>query len=1127
MLIDATTFAPLTAETSLARTGSITHHVFDPVSSRLVVLSEDETGTASFPLVQIFDLLTNLAVLNSPQSLRRSNSPSSIWRPRLLAETRIQHGRKPFPVAAVATTPGLAYLACSLSSGAVLLLRNLVAALDAAPPPTSHSPAGPAVVIPKFKVAHQAGADSTNKIASSEPQEPVTALGFSYAPSTMNTQSLYLFMANLFKVMRYTVLGKGAGSPPITLDDIGAPLDCSTMISPLSISPSHIAGDQDTHTRSQLLIARPEALYVVGPNGRGACYAYEGPKAKILFLMRSSQLVIFSPPLPSTQASSSGTVRRFAASGLSGEATKVSIFDLQGKFLSYTGLFPGAIQAAFADPAASRPASSHVSGREDVCLLSDSGTVHRLEEKSLREKLDTLFSRNLYVLAAQLVRSHFSGMSSRENPEASAKLSSLLAEIWVKYGDHLYEEGDYEGSMKMGYLKSVSAAAAATNTLPGRRSTRPASRAKFNGQSGRFDIGASYIIRRFLDAQRIPLLTLYLQELHRRGLANPDHTTLLLNCFTKMKDIEALDRFIRRSHIVSASHVDDENDHGNDFDDEADDGDDDEQPGTHKQDRLPFDLATAIKVCRSANYFTQAAYLAKKFDAGDEYLRIKIEDTQCTLEALEWLRTREAPVVEGYLRSYAGALLAGAGNDAEAQRETTDLLIEVCSGAYRPYLSNSSGTVEQAARAATVKKDGGTGGVLRYLTKTTTANQSGTNGRLPSHDAGGNEAPVTDNEKQAIDETQLPPLPYEVPSPKAFFTHFLRFPKSFKRFLETVALARWGQVIEDGFQPEKIGSTPTDGFGIISDEKEEDQEDVKDQKAVWNALLEIYLRDDEPDAPIEAGTTAQRGKRQAFKLLQQHAKLPYDPTHALILCEQEGFIDGVVLLYERMGLYEDILRLWIDKSSKELGRSGNIGERVTEKTVDSSTPRQFASSDRVLKSLNRYAHLDSSLYPLVITYLISNPLLLSHYHRELKEILTRVEEEKLMSTLQIIQLLSKTQYANVGLIKNFLQRAVQEEQSEIEADQRLIDSYRSEAESKTKEMEALANSGEPRVFQSNWCNACGGQLDLPAVHFMCKHSYHVRCLGEAESECPACAASYGVIREIRHNNEELASRHEL
>lgn len=42
-----------------------------------------------------------------------------------------------------------------------------------------------------------------------------------------------------------------------------------------------------------------------------------------------------------------------------------------------------------------------------------------------------------------------------------------------------------------------------------------------------------------------------LQALHEKGRANADHTTLLLNCYTKLKDIDQLDRFVAVSHVLA------------------------------------------------------------------------------------------------------------------------------------------------------------------------------------------------------------------------------------------------------------------------------------------------------------------------------------------------------------------------------------------------------------------------------------------------------------------------------------------------------------------------------------------------------------------------------------------------
>ena len=105
------------------------------------------------------------------------------------------------------------------------------------------------------------------------------------------------------------------------------------------------------------------------------------------------------------------------------------------------------------------------------------------------------------------------------------------------------------------------------------------------------------------------------------GLANSDHTTLLLNTYTKLKDVARLDNFIRteskRSDLAAAG------------------GDDD---NSEKPRELPFDLDTAIRVCRQAGYFDNASYLAKKYHRHEDYLRIQIEDAGNHKLALAYLR---------------------------------------------------------------------------------------------------------------------------------------------------------------------------------------------------------------------------------------------------------------------------------------------------------------------------------------------------------------------------------------------------------------------------------------------------------------------------------------------------------
>lgn len=113
-------------------------------------------------------------------------------------------------------------------------------------------------------------------------------------------------------------------------------------------------------------------------------------------------------------------------------------------------------------------------------------------------------------------------------------------------------------------------------------------------------------------------------------------------------------------------------------------------------------------------------------------------------------------------------------------------------------------------------------------------------------------------------------------------------------------------------------------------------------------------------------------------------------------------------------------------------------------------------------------------------------------------------------------------------------------------DKNLIRSYRLETTEKMKQVEELTDMQHPKVFHVTRCAICKAQLDLPAVHFMCNHSYHqrfvkikiiydflflksdfFRCIQEQDVECPICAREHGVIREIRMNNERLADQHDV
>lgn len=100
-----------------------------------------------------------------------------------------------------------------------------------------------------------------------------------------------------------------------------------------------------------------------------------------------------------------------------------------------------------------------------------------------------------------------------------------------------------------------------------------------------------------------------MEQLHEHRKATADHTTLLLNCYAKLKDINKLEKFIK-------------------------------SPGD-----LKFDLDTAIAMCRQGGYYEQAAYLAKKHGETDLVVDILIEDSKNYDEALDFIWRQDPQTV--------------------------------------------------------------------------------------------------------------------------------------------------------------------------------------------------------------------------------------------------------------------------------------------------------------------------------------------------------------------------------------------------------------------------------------------------------------------------------------------------
>lgn len=164
----------------------------------------------------------------------------------------------------MALSSSLSHLAIGFGDGSVQLYRHLDQSL--------FSGNNSLTALPKPKVVHEA------------PTEPVTGLGFR-EPRTSKENGektdavLYLYIVTTNRVLSYIASGRGSGNTPTVVDEVGSGLGCCSMYS----------------RTQEMAVARDEAIYMCGPEGRGACYAYEGKSSRVRanrFLISSSRAQI-------------------------------------------------------------------------------------------------------------------------------------------------------------------------------------------------------------------------------------------------------------------------------------------------------------------------------------------------------------------------------------------------------------------------------------------------------------------------------------------------------------------------------------------------------------------------------------------------------------------------------------------------------------------------------------------------------------------------------------------------------------------------------------------------------------------------------------------------------------------
>jgi hypothetical protein len=146
-----------------------------------------------------------------------------------------------------------------------------------------------------------------------ESEEPITGL------ETQTGAVTTLYISTTSRILTLVIAGRGQGQPARVLEDTGCGLGCMTL--------DREGGD--------ILIAREEAIFTYGPRGRGASYAFEGPKTSI-DAFRDYVALVCPPKAAGT--SKSDPLRKYTASPAEDifGTTTFTLLDTDLKFIAHS-----------------------------------------------------------------------------------------------------------------------------------------------------------------------------------------------------------------------------------------------------------------------------------------------------------------------------------------------------------------------------------------------------------------------------------------------------------------------------------------------------------------------------------------------------------------------------------------------------------------------------------------------------------------------------------------------------------------------------------------------------------------------------------------------------------------------
>lgn len=257
-------------------------------------------------------------------------------------------------------------------------------------------------------------------------------------------------------------------------------------------------------------------------------------------------------------------------------------------------------------------------------------------------------------------------------------------------------------------------------------------------------------------------------------------------------------------------------------------------------------------------------------------------------------------------------------------------------------------------------------------------------------------------------------------------------------------------------------------------------------ETVYNTLVELNLKKWQNNMLNES---------QLLDILKLH-RAKYNKEQVLIMCRMAQFWSGILYLYEEDQLYNLTIHYYVKNKDY----------------------------DSILSCCKSLGQFQPQLWIQALNELHNDPDVPMNI---LLQILNVITTEKLQSPLQILQCLAVEQGPNISHVKDYYTQSFLKETTSISQEEKDVENLQTDLKSLQDLMRNFQTN--PIEFRNTICDACTQPLSLPAVYFLCQHSFHqdcVRTYSENEKDCSICSAKNQQMTERLRTQQESQGQHE-